>query len=46
MNIIDLNGKWECNLLDKNIDVIVPGCFDTYTEKKDIGTPVRFKKDI
>ncbi|GKX28229.1 hypothetical protein SH1V18_07090 [Vallitalea longa] len=46
MNIIELNGYWECTLLDKTIDVMVPSCFDKYTEKKDIGTPVRFKKCV
>ncbi|MEG1687706.1 MAG: hypothetical protein RR276_07475, partial [Angelakisella sp.] len=47
MRTIDLNGEWmgilpEC----APIPMLVPGCFDTYTERKDIAVPVTLFRSI
>ena len=45
MEIINLNGKWDCQLPDGTcLSVDVPGCFDTYTPRKDIGEAVIYRR--
>ncbi len=47
MEIISLNGVWECWLPDnRRIGVPVPGCWDKQIEQKDIDAPVHFKRDV
>ena len=47
MEIINLNGVWGCKLPDApEQNVIVPGCFDSYTERKDIGGVVAFTRSF
>jgi len=43
----NLNGTWNCSLDgETRFEVMVPGCFDTYTENKNIGDPVVFTKNF
>lgn len=45
MKELNLNGTWNCSLDgETTFEVMVPGCFDTYTEKKNIAGPVAFSK--
>jgi hypothetical protein len=47
MNTINLNGDWNCTLPDGNkFRISVPGCFDTYTDKKDIAEMVSYVKEV
>lgn len=42
---LSLNGEWKCMLPDGCEKIVnVPGCWDTYTEEKDIADKVVFRK--
>lgn len=43
----ELNGLWECSYSDgRRMEVMVPGCFDTYVREKDIADTVELKRSF
>lgn len=45
MERMALNGEWRCILPDgRELTVLVPGCWDTYIDEKDIGDKVAYYK--
>lgn len=47
MEIIDLNGLWECRLPDARVLAVnVPGCYDTYIEEKDLADEVIYSRNF